>query len=133
MNKLLSPEIRDVVEAVHYRPAVSVIMPLNARVNLKKEISYSLKTAVDKVEKSLLKVYPDEISNVVVNKLRTVIKNLRFDTDKKSIAIFVSPIFEKIIYLDVPVEEKIVIDESFEIRDLIYSKKRMHKYLVLLL
>lgn len=133
MNKLLSPEIRDVVEAVHYRPAVSVIMPFNARVSLKKELTHSLKTAVDKVEKDLLKAYPDEISRVVVNKLRTILKNLKFELDKKSIAIYVSPIFEKVIYLDIPVEEKIVIDESFEIRDLLYSKKQMHRYLVLLL
>jgi hypothetical protein len=45
----------------------------------------------------------------------------------------VSPVFEKLLYLDVAVEEKIIIDESFEIRDLIYSKKQLHKYLLLLL
>lgn len=133
MNKLLNPEIRDLVEAVHYRPAVSVIMPFNTRVSLKKELTHSLKIAADKVEKDILKVYPDEISRIVVNKLRTLIKHLKYESDKKSIAIYVSPIFEKVIYLDVPVQEKIVIDESFEIRDLLYSKKQLHKYLVLLL
>jgi hypothetical protein len=35
------------------------------------------------------------------------------------------------MYLEIPVEEKIIIDESFEIRDLVYSKKQLHKYLVL--
>ena len=41
--------------------------------------------------------------------------------------------FEKVLYLDISVEEKIIVDESFEIRDLVYSKKQLHKYLVLLL
>lgn len=40
---------------------------------------------------------------------------------------------EKVYYLDIAAEEKIVIDESFEIRDLVYSKKELHKYLVLIL
>jgi hypothetical protein len=133
MNKVITPEIRDVMEAVHYRPAVSLILPFHARISLKKELAHSLKTAADKVEKELLAIYPEEISMVVINKLRKLIKELKYESDKKSIAIYVSPIFQKVIYLDIPVEEKIIIDESFEIRDLLYSKKQLHKYLVLLL
>ena len=40
---------------------------------------------------------------------------------------------EKVFYLDIPVEERTVIDQSFEIRDLVYSKKMNVQYLVLLL
>ena len=133
MNKVITPEIRDVIEAVHYRPAVSLIMPFETRISLKKELSHALKTAADKVEKQLMDLYPQDISMAVMTKLRGIIKDLKFESDKKSIAIFVSPIFQKVIYLDIPVEEKIIIDESFEIRDLLYSSKQMHKYLVLLL
>jgi len=46
---------------------------------------------------------------------------------------FLSPLTERVYYLDFTVEEKIIIDESFEIRDLIYSKKDTHKYLLLVL
>jgi hypothetical protein len=70
---------------------------------------------------------------LVMQKLRTIISDLNFNTHKKSIAIYVSPVFEKVLYLDITVEEKIIVDESFEIRDLVYSKKQLHKYLVLLL
>ena len=89
--------------------------------------------AADKVEQELLENYPDEMGFLVMHKLRAIIKNLNFNTHKKSIAIYVSPVFEKVLYLDIAVEEKIIIDESFEIRDLVYSKKQLHKYLVLLL
>ena len=44
-----------------------------------------------------------------------------------------SPLFEKVIYLDIAVEERTIIDESFEIRDLVYSKKQINKFLILLL
>ncbi len=133
MNSVVTPEIREVMEAVHYRPAVSIIMPFEPKMNLQVKLTHSLKTAADKVELELQKNYPDEMSSIVMHKLRATIKELDLNTSKKSIAIYVSPVFKKVLYLDIAVEEKIIIDESFEIRDLVYSKKQMHKYLVLLL
>lgn len=133
MNTQLSNEIQEVVGAVHYRPAVSIIIPFEPKMSLKTEIMHSLKLAADKVEKELRENYPDEMGNLVIQKLRAIFKTLNFNTHKKSIAIYVSPVFEKVLYLDITVEEKIMVDESFEIRDLVYSKKQLHKYLLLLL
>jgi hypothetical protein len=133
MNTVMTPELREVMDALHYRPAVSMILPFEPKMNLKTELAHSLKTAADKVELELNKNYPDELTHLVMYKLRGVIKNLNFNTHKKSIAIYVSPVFEKVLYLDIAVEEKIIVDESFEIRDLVYCKKQMHQYLVLLL
>lgn len=133
MNANLAPEIREVMGALHYRPSVSIILPFEPKMNLKTELMHSLKLAVKKVEEELLAEYPGEMSSLVMAKLNTLVKNLNFNTYKKSIALYVSPVFEKVLYLDVQVEEKIIIDESFEIRDLVYSKKQLHKYLVLLL
>jgi hypothetical protein len=133
MNPIVTPEIQEVMKAVHYRPSVSIIMPFEPKMNLRDELAYSLKTAADKVERELLESYPGEMSVLVMQKLRTLIRNINFNTHKKSIAVYVSPVFERVLYLDVAVEEKIIVDESFEIRDLVYSKKQLHKYLVLLL
>lgn len=130
MNPALTPEIQEVMGAVHYRPAVSLIMPFEPKIGLKAELSYALKLAVDKAEEEILDNYPNETGRIVVEKLKNIVKQLNFSSNKKSIAIFVSPVFEKVVYLDIPVEEKIIIDESFEIRDLLYSKKQLHKYLV---
>lgn len=133
MNTIITPEIREVMKAVRYRPAVSIIMPFEPKISLQAELLYSLKIAADKVERELLKNYPEEVGKLVMQKLRTILKSLDFSTHNKSIAIYVSPVFEKVLYLDVLAEEKIVIDESFEIRDLVYSKKQSRKYLILLL
>jgi hypothetical protein len=108
-------------------------MPFEPKMGLKKELTNSLKIAADKVEQELRENYLQEVVTPVMQKLRTIISELNFNTHKKSIAIYLSPVFEKVLYLDVYVEEKIIIDESFEIRDLVYSKKQLHKYLVLLL
>jgi hypothetical protein len=134
MNKpAIYPEIREVMESIHYRPAISVIMPFEPKMNAKAELTRQLKAATDKIEKDLEQDYPNDLAGLVMHKLKMIIKNLNFNTYKKSIAIFVSPVFEKVLYLDIPVEERIVIDESFEIRDLVYAKKEIHKYLVAVL
>ena len=133
MNPIITQEIQEVMKAVHYRPAVSILMPFEPQLNFKNGLTHSLKISADKVEKELLENYPSELALLVVQKLRNLISNLVVDVHKKSIAIYVSPVFEKVLYLEIPVEEKIIIDESFEIRDLVYSKKQLHKYLLLLL
>lgn len=133
MNSIVTPEINEVMHTVHYRPAVSIILPFEPKMGLKRELLHSLKIAATKVEQELLENYPHETAMLVMQKLRAVIKDLNFNTHKKSIAIYVSPVFEKVLYLDSYVEEKIMVAESFEIRDLVYSKKHLHRYLVLLI
>lgn len=133
MNKSISPEVMEVMNAISYLPSVSLIMPFEPKTNLKTELTHKLKIAGDKVEQQLFENYDHEKASVVINKLRNLLRNLNYETDKKSIALYVSPVFEKVFYLDIPVEEKIIIDESFEIRDLVYSKKDFYKYLVLVL
>jgi hypothetical protein len=133
MHPVAAPDIREVMEAVHYSPAVTIIMPFEPKMSLKAELTHALNTAVDKVDKELMENYPGEMSYLVMQKLRNIILNLNFHSHKKSIAVYVSPVFEKVLYLDIAVEEKIIVDESFEIRDLVYSKKQFHKFLILLL
>jgi hypothetical protein len=131
MNTAKSPEIREVIESIHYRPSVSILMPFEPKMSVKAELTQQLKFAVDKVEKEIRQDYRDELATLVIQKLKAIIKNLNFSTYKKSIAIYVSPVFEKVLYLDIPIEQKVVVNGSFEIRDLLYAKKEASKYLAL--
>lgn len=133
METKFKKEFEDVLEAPKYLPCISLIMPFEPKLGLKKELDYKLKTACDKIEKEITGNYPEEKAGPVISKLKKVLAGLNYYTHKKSIAIFVSPVIDKVYYLDMPIEEKIIIDESFEIRDLIYSKKQVHKYLLAVL
>lgn len=133
MKSGLSLEVREVVEAIHYRPSISIIMPFEPKMSGKAELTQQLKFAVDEVDRQIRKSYQDDIADLVISKLKKIVKNLNYSTFKKSIAIYVSPVFEKVLYLDIPMEEKIMVNGSFEIRDLLYAKKELHKYLVLVL
>ncbi len=133
MKTELSPQIVDLIQAVHYRPAISIIMPFEPKMKVKGELTQQLKFISDRVQKEIRKNYEDDLAELVLKKLKTIIKTINYSTYKKSIAIFVSPVFEKVLYLDIPVEEKVIIDESFEIRDLVLARKEMQQYLVMAL
>jgi hypothetical protein len=133
MEKVLLDQISEVLTSPKYLPCISILMPFDPKMGLKKELDYKLKTASDKIERELTANYPVEKSSSIIKTLHKVISELNYFTHKKSIAIFISPLIQKVYYLDMPIEEKIIIDESFEIRDLIYSKKEIQKYLLVVL
>ena len=123
----------DVLQSPHYLPCISMILPFEPKMSIEIELRQRLKIAEQKVAQQIRELYPSDRAEPVLQKLHQLIDELNFDTHKKSIALFVSPLLEKVHYLDLPVEEKIVVDESFEIRDLIYCKKSSHRYLLVIL
>ncbi|MFZ1529182.1 MAG: hypothetical protein WAT19_10545 [Ferruginibacter sp.] len=126
-------DIREMLETFPYRPSVSIIIPAEPQHSTEASLKNTLKMAIDKTERLLQEAYPPETCKPVLQKIRHIANGIAFDTPKKSIVIYASPVFEKLVYLDVVVEEKIIVDESFEIRDLLYSKKHLQNYLVLVL
>lgn len=135
MNPLLLNEEHEVkkVEMIQSSPAVSLILPFEPKMMHEDILEQEVKEALGRVEKELLKNYPAEEAMPVLLKLHALVRSLNYTTHRKSIALFASPKLAKVFYLDIPVEEKLVIDESFEIRDLVYSHKRNIQYLVLVL
>lgn len=124
---------REMLEANQALPCISLIMPFEPKMSLETELAYKLDLAADKIEKEIRRRYTEAETEPVMERLRHLLKLLDYNTHKKSIAIFVSGTYEKVYYLDLPLDEKIVIDDTFEIRDLIYSKHEIHKYLLAVL
>lgn len=133
MTSKLAQDIEEVLKSVTYAPCVSIFMTFEPKMLAKSELEMKLRQTIRKAEKDLMESYPEVKARAVLEKLRSMIKELDYTTYKKSIAIFISPDKEKLFYLDFPVEERVIIDHSLEIRDLVYSKKEMQKYLLLVL
>ncbi|HYK43605.1 MAG TPA: hypothetical protein VEV83_00450 [Parafilimonas sp.] len=133
MNSNILHKHDPVVDPIQDAPAVSIIMPFEPMMVPKAELELRLKHAAETAEAGLLANYSFERTMPVIVKLRLLLLHLNYNSNKKSIVIFVSPFTEQVYYLGVHVEEKVIVDESFEIRDLIYNKKQDVKYLVLLL
>ena len=128
-----SASYSDLILSESYYPSISIIVSVDIKVNQFKEITGHLKVMVHKTSAELLKTYPKSIANPVIKKLKNVISEIDYSKVTKSIAIFVSPLLEKFYYLDMPLEDRIVIDDSFEIRDLVYAKKEIHKYILMVI
>lgn len=109
----LSDQEQEVFSAVKYLPTVSMVLPFEPTRPLKHELEHKLKIMRSNVESDLIQNYPVDKAMPVIVKLQNLIRNLNFNTPKKTLAIFVSPVVEKVFYLDFPVHEKIIIDESF--------------------
>lgn len=114
-------------------PAVSIVLPFDPKMTGKNELQCALKSVLQKIEFSLTSDYSDENGILVYHKLQILIQHLNYFTHKRSIAIFVSPLFEKVLYLDFQVEEKIAIADAFGIRGILFCRKQTVKCLLLLL
>ena len=141
MNYQVMPQQRVAIQRINrpainppYRfPSVSIFLPFDPKMAMKNKVTSLLAKATDKAISELRDKYPGEMSMLVIQKLRAIIKNLNFSTHKKSLAIFVSPVFEKVYYLNMDMEEKVIVNESLWIRDLMYSKKQSLPFHILLL
>ena len=139
MNYQVIPQPRVVIQRIKksapvYRfPAVSIFLPFDPKMGMKGKLTFSLSKAIDKAVSELKNKYPGEMSMLVIQKLKAIVKSLNFSTHKRSVAIFVSPVFEKVYYLNMDVEEKVIVNESLQIRNLVYSKKQTLPFHILLL
>lgn len=133
MNTNIALHHRQVIAEIKYLPAVSIILPFQPVITPKSQLAHKLKLIMGIIEQRLVTLYPVEKAVPVIMKLKNLIRNLNYSTPKKSIAIFVSPVVEKVYYLEAEVDEKIAVDESFEIRDLVFSEKKTIQYLIMTL
>jgi len=99
----------------------------------RKEIEHAISVVTMKLKRQLYERFPDEVCHVIEDKLSTIIRSLNFNTHQRSIVIFVSSAFEKVMYLDTLVELQVFVDNRFHIRELLYDKETDHQYLLVVL
>lgn len=133
MNSTTLPGSNKVIKSWLNQPAISIILPFEPKMNAKSATAEQLKRALEKVQQEVTTNQSEDISILVMQKLKHLVSTLNYSTYKKSIAIYVSPVFEKVLYFDIPVESKVIISECFDIRDLIKAKKQTRQYLILVL
>jgi hypothetical protein len=114
-------------------PSVSIFMPFNPKMEMKSKLAFSLSKITDKAITELKDKYPGEMSLLLIHKLRAIVKNLDFSTHRKSLAIFASPVFEKIYYLNIDLEETVIVNESLQIINLLFNRKHSKQFHILML
>lgn len=97
LSKITNQEI-EVQDISKDLPFISLITPFEPKMRVKTVLASGLDTAADNIQKELLEKYPEDQAMPVVKKLRNMIKDLNYNTRTKSIAIFISPLIEKVYY-----------------------------------
>ena len=132
MKDVLAPEVQEILDVPRYLPSVTVIVPFEPKMNSKNTVQKQLHSAYSSVKHQLFTSHAKETAEAVLNRLNKMMEELDYTTHKKSICIFVSPLTQKVIYLSIPVQPRVVIDESFRVRDIVFSKKQYQRFLLLL-
>lgn len=114
-------------------PAVSIIFPTHPRYPDYKHDQKHLEELVVKVEGELAPRFSKHLSQTILDKLRRTIDTINFGHLSNGLAIYVSPHHAKVVHLPFEVSEKVIVDDSFEIRDLIYSAKMNKQYLLVMI
>jgi hypothetical protein len=109
-------------------PSVSILIPVNKKYPHFKEAEQKLKSLVREAENTLKGVLSKEMADDVITKLKETALGIDFTHLSESLAIFVSSQVQKVIHLSVPVEEKMIIGRTFELRDLFYAAKMNFHY-----
>jgi hypothetical protein len=114
-------------------PAVSIILPTHPRYpdfNLDQK---HLGEILLKVDDQLHTRFGKQLANNITEKLKHTIASINFKQLSNGLAIYVSPHHAKVVHLPFEVTEKVIVDDSFEIRDLLYSAKMNKQYLLVMM
>jgi Bacterial archaeo-eukaryotic release factor family 3 len=114
-------------------PTLALVLPFNPKMTPRHELEMVLRRNLEAAEKLLLSAHAAENAMPVIKRLQQAIRGLNFSTHKRSVALFVSADMARTTYLDFAVEERLIIDRPFRVRDLADCKPGDKEYLVLLL
>jgi hypothetical protein len=122
MNTITLLKPPKVIAKIKYLHAVSIFLPVDAVIVPKVPLEFTLTSIMEKIKTLLATLYSEEETAWVIGKLKNLIQDINYNTHKKSIVIFVSPMLERVYYLEGAVEERIDIDEFFETGDQVFKK-----------
>lgn len=122
---------RTVFQQGKLHPSVSILLPVNKKYPHFKDAAQKLKQLVKEAEAVLSDELSKEMADPIISKLRETVLSIDFTHLSESLAIFVSSEFQRVVHLSVPVEERMIVGRTFELRDLFYAAKQNFHYFVL--
>ncbi|MBD6614769.1 hypothetical protein FNW02_02560 [Komarekiella sp. 'clone 1'] len=114
-------------------PALSILLPTHQTSPDNKQDPIRVKNLVDEATKRLTTEFTSRELEPLLKRLETLVSEIDYRYTLKGLALYVSHDFAKLYYLPFPVPARVVIDQTFATRDLVYGMHRALRYWVLLL
>lgn len=123
-----------VLQEKHDDPCVSIIIPTH-RISTETDKDYiRLKNAIKRASESLHEQYDKKQVSPIIDRLETIMEDeLDYSSLLEGIGLFISPSIEKVVHLPFEVNEKVIVDTTFEVRDLKLALNRELDYKLLML
>ncbi|MGV0028876.1 hypothetical protein [Phormidesmis priestleyi] len=114
-------------------PALSILLPTHRTFPDNKQDPILVKNLVDEATTRLGEEFSQRELEPLLKQLETLVSEIDYPHTLDGLALFVSHDFAKLYYLPFPVPARVVIDQTFATRDLVYGMHRALRYWVLLL
>ncbi len=113
-------------------PCVSIILHNPSPTIPNRVLQGRLKNAVKEVDHQLQRWHSEseKVKSIRVH-LQQLLDSHIWDTYAPSLAIFINQDIQEITYLPFPVQAKVIVDTSFEVRDILYTMNRLFHHYVL--
>lgn len=114
-------------------PSVSILLPTHRTSPDNLQDPVRVKNLLAEATKRLVDEFGKREAGPVIDSLNAIIERIDYRTTLDGLAIYANKDMAKKYYLPISLTERVVIDESFAVRDLLLAVKRSHRYLVLVL
>jgi hypothetical protein len=112
---------------------VSCIVPTH-RLSPERRVDHlQLSKAIEKAEEQLHYLYTEKEAVPLIQSMKELYEKIDFNHNAEGLGIFVSPHVKLLVQFPFPVQEKVIIADSFEIRDVLYKINYSHSYYILLI
>ncbi|MCL6435839.1 MAG: hypothetical protein K6T90_16830 [Leptolyngbyaceae cyanobacterium HOT.MB2.61] len=114
-------------------PALSILLPTHRTSPDNKQDPIRVKNLVDEATTRLRAEFSQRELEPLLKRLESLVDEIDYPHTLDGLALYVSHDFARLFYLPFPVPERVVIDQTFATRDLVYGMHRALRYWVLLL
>ncbi len=114
-------------------PALSILLPTHRAFPENKQDPILVKNLVSEATERLGAEFPQRELEPLLKRLDTIVGEIDYPHTLDGLALYVSHDFAQLYYLPFAVPARVVIDQTFATRDLVYGMNRALRYWVLLL
>ncbi|MFM8432135.1 MAG: hypothetical protein ACKOA1_04990 [Bacteroidota bacterium] len=117
----------------HAYPAISLLVPTHPAYPKFKLDRKHMVDLVKNAENQLSDRFSKHLTHELVGKLNETVNAIDFTSLSHGLAVYVSQHHSKVVHLPFEVEEKVIVDDSFEVRDLQMAAQMHREYLLVLI
>lgn len=128
--------ITEEIAALLHKPkgiCISIIVPAHRLSPERRTDRERLEKAIQRAKGYLMANYSQDEIKPLVKAIDELYSRLDFNHNEEGIGLFVAPGIRQLVQFFFPVKEKVMVGESFDIRDLLYQEYYAGPYIVLML